>query len=822
MGGQRSHADAPLDNTKPAAVGDRANPAELLTTYCSACHGEKQQKADIRFDKLDAIDPTVLQKHFVRAKEAVQFDEMPPAKAKQPTEAERKILLKWLGDKLTGEDAKNLAAKMLRPESGNYVDHDKLFSGEIKEAAYSPARLWRRNTYHFELAKNVYFGDSRDGRRPVGELDFLKQPFNKGSAEGISDYAALFYADSATFDTLYRNAEFVVDRTLLLAFIEYDYKSRGKTMEDWEADRAKVLQAQQAEIEQYKKEGKNTRYIKRAHGIANARYKLQTPQVYKDIVLGDGEPTQAQMEAAIRYQFERAGLHEPTKKELNKYTGFMRQGIAKSGPYFGLRNALIAILISPQYIYRSELGLGKPVGDGRTMLAPAELAYAISYALTDEKPDDKLLEAAKTGRLQTRDDVRREVVRILEDDSIEKPRILRFFHEFFGYHHAPEVFKDDERFYQGYTFSNGARNYVQDTDTLVLYILKKDKDVFKELLTTEKYFVGHDGDNEAVKAEVEAHKKLYAYFKDKNWKNYAKNAKVKEEPTEQDIEYAMSLHPLFRASNTRVNSGDAIFRRMKMLEPFEQKSITPFTYSMRRSRDAQFKSLSAYNIDGYDWDFPVEQPFVLAKGKRAGILSHPSWLIAHSLNATTDPVRRGKWIRERLLAGTVPDLPITVDASVPEDPHKTLRERYSVTEAEACWRCHVKMNPLGYPFEVFDDFGRWRDQEVMEGLPKKDKQLQTKPINAVGWLDGTGDEELDGEVDGAIDLIHRLGKSRRVQQSFIRYAFRYWMGRNELLSDSSTLIQAEQEYMDQGGSFKAMLISLLTSDSFIYRKRLEP
>jgi hypothetical protein len=212
---------------------------------------------------------------------------------------------------------------------------------------------------------------------------------------------------------------------------------------------------------------------------------------------------------------------------------------------------------------------------------------------------------------------------------------------------------------------------------------------------------------------------------------------------------------------------------------------------------------------------------VLAKGKRAGILSHPSWLIAHSLNATTDPVRRGKWIRERLLAGTIPDVPITVDASVPEDPHKTLRERYAVTEAEACWKCHVKMNPLGYAFETFDDFGRWRDRENMEGLPKEDRSFQTRPVNSSGWLDGTGDGSLDGEVTDAYDLVNRLAKSRRVQQSFIRHAFRYWMGRNEMLSDSETLIEAEEAYITGGGSFRAMLISLLTSDSFIYRKRLD-
>jgi hypothetical protein len=44
------------------------------------------------------------------------------------------------------------------------------------------------------------------------------------------------------------------------------------------------------------------------------------------------------------------------------------------------------------------------------------------------------------------------------------------------------------------------------------------------------------------------------------------------------------------------------------------------------------------------------------------------------------------------------------------------------------------------------------------------------------------------------------------------------MGRNEMLSDSQTLMNAEKAYLDNNGSFKAVVISLLTSDSFIYRK----
>ena len=93
-----------------------------------------------------------------------------------------------------------------------------------------------------------------------------------------------------------------------------------------------------------------------------------------------------------------------------------------------------------------------------------------------------------------------------------------------------------------------------------------------------------------------------------------------------------------------------------------------------------------------------------------------------------------------------------------------------------------------------------------------------KPIDSRGLLDSTGVASLDGKVENAVELMKRLGQSDRVRQSFIRHAFRYWMGRNEMLSDSATLIAADEAYVKSGGSFQAMLVSLLSSDSFIFRK----
>jgi hypothetical protein len=66
-------------------------------------------------------------------------------------------------------------------------------------------------------------------------------------------------------------------------------------------------------------------------------------------------------------------------------------------------------------------------------------------------------------------------------------------------------------------------------------------------------------------------------------------------------------------------------------------------------------------------------------------------------------------------------------------------------------------------------------------------------------------------------MIRKLAESDRVRQVFIRYVFRYYLGRNETPGDAATLQEADRVYVKSGGSFKALLDSLLTSESFLYR-----
>ena len=98
------------------------------------------------------------------------------------------------------------------------------------------------------------------------------------------------------------------------------------------------------------------------------------------------------------------------------------------------------------------------------------------------------------------------------------------------------------------------------------------------------------------------------------------------------------------------------------------------------------------------------------------------------------------------------------------------------------------------------------------------KSKEAAPVSSSGQIIKSGDSKIDGSVKDAHELMHRLARSARVRQSFVRHAFRFWMGRNEKLTDSPTLIAADKAYVDNGGSFKSLVIELLTSDSFVYRK----
>lgn len=228
---------------------------------------------------------------------------------------------------------------------------------------------------------------------------------------------------------------------------------------------------------------------------------------------------------------------------------------------------------------------------------------------------------------------------------------------------------------------------------------------------------------------------------------------------------------------------------------------------LMKTQDRAFPYHAVFNLP-HDWKYNLDdQPIEFPKEERAGVLTHPAWLAAWSGNFENHPVQRGKWIRTHLLGGTVPDVPIGVDARVPEKEHTSFRDRLlEATQAAECQRCHKKMDPLGLPFERYDHYGRLQRLDAGQ------------PVDSTGYVDRTPFPDVHGEFDSPIDMIDHLANSKHVEQVFIRYVFRFFMGRNETLGDANTLQDAYKAYKDSHGSFRTLVASILSSDSFLLRQ----
>ncbi len=636
----------------------------FLTQFCVKCHGAQKPKGKV---VLHEVSPDLLagkdNDTWSKVLDQLTLGDMPPEDEKQPTAAQRHRVVAWIKGEL-GKAGESVESKLDLPGYGNYVPHDVLFGKGPAGPAMSPPRVWR-------IRPAVY--DATIQRVAKGNYP---HPFNlKAPGHGFRDYDNQYTIAGPDLNQLMANAKRAV-AALTDIDVQDGKVSRGRS----------------------------------------------TPQHFFDLINPNAkEPTDAQLGQAIAWLYHRVLLRDPLQDEVDRLIAFTRQSMKQDGRLLGVRNMISAVLLNPRMLYRFEAGQGDPDEHGRVMLSPREIAFAISLALTDDRPDSQLLKAADSGKLNTREQIKAQVERLLNDDKIDKPRILGFFREYFEYGGAVDVFKDEALFPQ-----HDPETLVADTDRLIMYFYERDKDVLRELLTTQLSFVQY--------------------------------TTSKGEPA--------------------------------------------------RAGRAGLGAYLAYNLP-LDWKWTPRQPLTLLGEQRAGVLTQPAWLVAKSDNFDNHAIRRGLWVREKLLGGRIPDLPITVDAQLPNDPTMTLRERMHVTREAYCWNCHKNMNPLGESFEMFDHFGRWRTREL------------EKPVVTTGSIDRSGDPALEGKVDNAIELVHKLADSDRVRQVFIRYAFRYWMGRNETPIDAATLRRADRDYVNSGGSMKALIVSLLTSDSFLYRKAVE-
>ncbi|HEX3133626.1 MAG TPA: DUF1592 domain-containing protein [Planctomycetota bacterium] len=121
-----------------------------------------------------------------------------------------------------------------------------------------------------------------------------------------------------------------------------------------------------------------------------------------------------------------------------------------------------------------------------------------------------------------------------------------------------------------------------------------------------------------------------------------------------------------------------------------------------------------YGISGVSG--PQLRRVPLVDHHRGGVLGLGALMTVTSHNASTSPVKRGKWVLEELLGETPPSPPAMVPP-LEEQRRKvsgqiTLRQLLERHRSDAdCASCHRTMDAIGFGLENFDAIGRWRDRD---------------------------------------------------------------------------------------------------------------
>ena len=201
----------------------------------------------------------------------------------------------------------------------------------------------------------------------------------------------------------------------------------------------------------------------------------------------------------------------------------------------------------------------------------------------------------------------------------------------------------------------------------------------------------------------------------------------------------------------------------------------------------------------------VELP---AGSDRGGLLTLGSVLASHAHPNESSPVKRGVFVRERLLCQELPSPPQNVDATPPElDPTATTRERFNQHSADpACRACHQLIDPLGFGFESYDGVGAFRTTE--NGLP----------IDATGEVIQVEAGADPVAFDGPAELAGILAGARTTNACVVHHWVRFSAGREVTEADACTIDTITDRLVESDGDLHEMLIDSVRLDSFVLRQ----
>ncbi|MCY1076064.1 DUF1592 domain-containing protein [Archangium lansingense] len=172
-----------------------------------------------------------------------------------------------------------------------------------------------------------------------------------------------------------------------------------------------------------------------------------------------------------------------TDAEKTRYQTLYTTVAAENGYAEGIEAIIAAMLQSPNFLYRSELG--RDLGDGRYVLTDYEVASELSYLFWGSMPDEELFAKAKAGALNKSQQISTEARRMLASPR-SRPMLDHFVSLWLDLGHINNAQKDATAFAD---FSPAIRAAMKaETTELFDYVVRDSSGRLPELFTSDYTF----------------------------------------------------------------------------------------------------------------------------------------------------------------------------------------------------------------------------------------------------------------------------------------------------------------------------------------------
>ncbi|MEM1347096.1 MAG: DUF1592 domain-containing protein [Myxococcota bacterium] len=188
--------------------------------------------------------------------------------------------------------------------------------------------------------------------------------------------------------------------------------------------------------------------------------------------------------------------------------------------------------------------------------------------------------------------------------------------------------------------------------------------------------------------------------------------------------------------------------------------------------------------------------------ERAGLLTHPLVLAAHTKESGASPFPIGAFVYGNVLCETIPVIEeIPEDTSGVDETGLTLRQKLEArTAAPECAACHTRIGPTGFAFLPFDPIGRWYAEDA-----------QGRPYDTTGEIPVFGDTIAFADVT---ELTSQLAAHPAAARCVADRLFRWTYGRFEGPGDEEELGALRVLASDEEVAARELLEAIVASEAF--------